>query len=170
VTLQSDIPPTEKNVGKSFINTTTRTRIRRTKVIIARENKQILDYIIKGATHEQIMNWVGLKEKNYWKRIAAIRKRDMELTKSEQTPEAHAFLYKRTEEKLHNLEAMTLQIAESEAEQAKDRIEAMRFLRQLFVDQYSLFLYGPSQFLTRDINASGGSITDTLRSFGPRKL
>ena len=94
------------------------TRIRRTRVIIARENKQILDYIVKEATHEQIMKWVGLGEKNYWKRIATIRKRDMELTKAEQTPEAHAFLYKRTEEKFHNLESMTLQIAESESEQA----------------------------------------------------
>ena len=90
---------------------------------MAGENKQILDYIVKGATHEQVMEWVGLGEKNYWKRIAAIRRKDMELTKAEQTPEAHAFLYKRTEEKLHNLEAMTLQIAESESEQAKDRMK-----------------------------------------------
>ena len=138
--------------------------------MIARENKQILDYIVKGATHEQIMKWIGLGEKNYWKRIAAIRKRDMELTKAEQTPEAHAFLYKRQEEKLHNLERMTLQIAESETEQAKDRIEAMRFLRQLFIDQYSLFMYGPSQFLTKDISAAGsGGIADFLGSFGQRK-
>ena len=49
--------------------------------MVALENKQILDYIIRGATHEQIMKWVSLSEKNYWKRIAAIRKRDMELTK-----------------------------------------------------------------------------------------
>jgi hypothetical protein len=62
-------------------------RVRRTKVMIVRENKQILDYIVKGVTHEQIMNWVGLSEKNYWKQIAAIRKRDMELTKAEQTPD-----------------------------------------------------------------------------------
>ena len=41
--------------------------------MIARENNQILHYIIKGATHDQIMKWVGLGEKNYWKRIAAIR-------------------------------------------------------------------------------------------------
>jgi hypothetical protein len=142
-------------------------RIRRTKVMIANENKQILDYILAGATHEQIMKWVGLNEKNYWKRIAAIRKRDMELTKAEQTPEAHAFLYKRTEEKFHNLEVMTLQIAESETEQARDRIEAMRFLRQLYEDEYSLFLYGPSHFLTRDI--SGSDMADTLGSFGPMK-
>jgi hypothetical protein len=125
-------------------------RIRRTKLTIARENKQILDYIVKGVTHQDIMKWVGLNEKNYWKRIAAIRKRDMELTKAEQTPEAHAFLYKRTEEKFHNLESMTMQIIESKTEQARDRIEAMKFLRQLYLDQYSLFLYGPSQFLTRD--------------------
>ncbi|MGB7661277.1 MAG: hypothetical protein WBL67_00920 [Nitrososphaeraceae archaeon] len=39
-------------------------RIRRTKVMIANENKQILDYIVKGATHEQIMRWIGLNEKN----------------------------------------------------------------------------------------------------------
>ena len=45
---------------------------------------------------------------------------------------------------------MTMQIAESKTEQARDRIEAMRFLRQLYEDQYSLFMYGPSQFLTRD--------------------
>jgi hypothetical protein len=38
----------------------------------------ILDYILKGATHGQIMKWIGLNEKNYWKRIAAIRKRDVE--------------------------------------------------------------------------------------------
>jgi hypothetical protein len=78
--------------------------------MIARENQQILDYIIRGATHEQILKWVGLGEKNYWKRIAAIRKRDMELTKAEQTPEVHAFLYKRTEEKFYRLETMTIQI------------------------------------------------------------
>jgi hypothetical protein len=143
-------------------------KVRRTKVMISCENKQILDYIVRGATHKQIMKWVGLNEKNYWKRKAIIRKRDMELTRAEQTPEAHAFLYKRTEEKLHNLEAMTLQIAESETEQARDKIEAMRFLRQLFVDQYSLFMYGPSQFLTRDISGRGG-MTDTLGLFGPRK-
>ena len=135
--------------------------------MIALENKQILDYIVKGATHEQIMKWIGLGEKNYWKRIAAIRKRDMELTKAEQTPEAHAFLYKRTEEKLHNLEQMTLQIAESETEQAKDRIEAMHFLRQLFVDQYSLFMYGPSHFLTRDTSYSDNA--DFLSTFNREK-
>jgi hypothetical protein len=117
--------------------------------MIARENQQILDYFVKGATHEQIMKWVGLKEKNYWKRIAAIKKRDMAISKAEQTPEAHAFLYKRTEEKFCHLETMTLQIAESETEEARDRIEAMKFLRQLYEDQYSLFMYGPSQFLRR---------------------
>jgi hypothetical protein len=45
----------------------------------------------------------------------------------------------------------------------------MRFLRQLFVDQYGLFLYGPSQFLTRDISSTGESIVHTLGSFGSRK-
>ena len=63
---------------------------------------------------------------------------------------------------------MTVQIAESETEQTRDRIEAMRFLRQLYVDQYSLFLYGPSQFLTRDI--SGSNLVDTRSSFGVRKI
>jgi hypothetical protein len=42
--------------------------------------------------HEQVMKRVGLGEKNYWKRIAAIRKKDMELTKAEQTPEAQSAL------------------------------------------------------------------------------
>ena len=88
--------PTTKKRAKSTVS-----KIRRTRVMIARENKQILDYFVKGATHEQIMKWIGLKEKNYWKRIAAIRKRDLELTKAEQTPEAHAFLYKRMEQKFY---------------------------------------------------------------------
>ena len=124
--------------------------------MIARENEQILDYIIKGATHEQIMKWIGLGEKNYWKRIAAIRKRDIELTKAEQTPEAHAFLYKRTEEKFPHLETMTMQIAESKDEQTRDKIEAMRFLRQLHLARIAFskmndFLRDLSRLLT-DIN------------------
>jgi hypothetical protein len=45
------------------------TRIRRTKVMIAHEDQQMLDYIIRGATHEQIMKWIGLGEKNDWKLI-----------------------------------------------------------------------------------------------------
>ena len=97
-----------ENISEEEVNKLS--RIRRNKVMITNENRQILDYIVKGATHEQIMKWVGLNEKNYWKRIAAIRKRDMELTKAEQTPEAHAFLYKRTEAKFHYLEFMTVQI------------------------------------------------------------
>ena len=117
--------------------------------MIARENQQILDYFVKGATHELIMKWIGLKEKNYWKRIAAIRKRDLELTKAEQTPEARAFLYKRMEQKFYHLESMTMQIAESKNEETRDRIEAMKFLRQLAVDQYSLCMWGASHFLTR---------------------
>jgi hypothetical protein len=86
----------------------------------------------------------------------------MELTKAEQKPEAHAFLYKRTEAKFHYLESVTVQIAESETEQARDRIEAMRFLRQLYVDQYSLFLYGPSHFLTREL-LSAKPFTDEIK-------
>jgi hypothetical protein len=70
---------------------------RRTKFMIAQENKQILDYICAGQDHDQIRRRVGLSERNYWKRIAAIRKRDLELTKAQQTPEAHAFLYRYTE-------------------------------------------------------------------------
>lgn len=115
------------------------------------------------------MKWVGLNEKNYWKRIAAIRKRDMEMTIAEQTPESHAFLYKRTEEKLHNLEAMTMEIVESKSVQPKDKLVAMEFLRQLYEDEYSLFLYGPSQFLTRDINGGSSGMADNLGSFGLRK-
>ncbi|HEX7818766.1 MAG TPA: hypothetical protein VF419_05260 [Nitrososphaeraceae archaeon] len=104
---------------------------------------------------------------NYWIRIAAIRKRDMELTKTEQTPESHAFLYKRTEEKLHNLEVMTMEVVESKSVNAKDKLAAMEFLLQIYEDEYSLFLYGPSQFLTRDI--SGSSIrAGTLGSFSTK--
>jgi hypothetical protein len=156
-----------ENISEDEVNKPS--RIRRTKVMIARENEQILDYIVKGATHQQIMKWVGLSEKNYWKRIASIRKRDLELTKAEQTPEAHAFLYKRTGEKLHNLEVMTMEIVESKSVQPKDKLVAMEFLRQLYEDEYSLFLYGPSQFLTRDINGSSDGMADNLGSFGPRK-
>jgi hypothetical protein len=118
--------------------------------MISQENKQILDYIIGGATHDQIRKWIGLSEKNYWKRIAVIRKRDLELTKAEQTPEAHAFLYKRTDEKLHKLEVMAMQIAESKTAQVRDKLEAMRFLVQVYEDEVSLFLYGPSHFLVRE--------------------
>ena len=142
---------TAKTAENGEVSTPTDNRkIRRTPVMITRENKQILDYILKGASHEQIMKWIGLNEKNYWKRIAAIRKRDMELTKAEQTPEAHAFLYKRTQQKFYHLESMAIQIAESKYERAGDRIEAMKFLRQLTIDQYSIFIYGPHYFLTRN--------------------
>ena len=68
------------------------------------------------------------------------------MTKAEQTPEAHAFLYKITDEKLHNLEVMSMEIVESKSVQPKDKLVAMEFLRQLYEDEYSLFLYGPSHF------------------------
>ena len=78
----------------------------------------------------------------------------MELTKAEQTPEAHAFLYKRTQQKFYHLESLTMQIAESKYERAADRIEAMKFLRQLALDQYSLCMYGPHYFLTSNQKAA----------------
>ena len=59
-----------------------------------------------------------------------IRKRDLELTKAEQTPEAHAFMFKRTDEKLHHLELIATQFAESKTGSVRDRLEAMRFLLQ----------------------------------------
>ena len=130
---------------------------RRTKFMIAQENKQILDYICKGYSHAEIRRMVNLQEKNYWKRIAAIRKLDLQITKAEQTPEAHAFLYKRTEEKLHHLEVMAMEIVESKSVQAKDKLVAMEFLRQLYEDEYSLFLYGPSQFLVKEPGAGTGN-------------
>ena len=138
---------------------------RRTKFMVAQENKQILDYIISGATHEQIRKWIGLSKKNYRKRIAVIRKRDLELTKAEQTPEAHAFLYRRMDEKFHRLKVMTLQIADSKTAQVRDKLEAMRFLVQIYEDEFSLFLYGPLHFLVKDAGAppaaAGGSNADT---------
>ena len=144
MTVQSeDIPAEVKSAAE---------RIRRTKFTIAHENKQIIDYIVKGATHEQIMKWIGLSDKNYWKRIQAIRKRDLELTISETTPESHAFLYKRTEEKFHFLEVKTLEIVESKSVSARDKLSAMEFLRQIYEDEYSLFMFGPFQFLARDAN------------------
>ena len=98
-----------------------------------------------------------MQEKNYWKRIAAIRKQDYQITKAEQTPEAHAFLYKRTEEKLHRLEVMAMEIVESKSVQAKDKLAAMEFLRDLYTDEYSLFLYGRSQFLVMEPGAGTGN-------------
>jgi hypothetical protein len=126
--------------------------------MIAQENKQILDAICAGQDHDQIRRRVGLSERNYWKRIAAIRKRDLELTKAEQTPEAHAFLYRRTDEKFHRLEVMALEIAESKTGTVRDRLDAMRFLVQIY--EMSLFLYGPSHFLVKDAasaSAASGS-------------
>ena len=94
--------------------------------MIVDENKQILDYFVKGGQINRFMKWIGLNEKNYWKPIAAIRKRDMELTKAEQT-RRHTHLYtKGTEGSFTDLESMTVQIGESETEQIRDRIEAMR--------------------------------------------
>jgi hypothetical protein len=66
------------------------------------------------------------------KRIQAIRERDLELTIAEQTPKSHAFLYKRTEEKFHNLEVMTMEIVESKSVSSRDRLSAMEFLRQIY--------------------------------------
>jgi hypothetical protein len=62
-----------------------------------------------------------------------------------------------------------MEIVESKSVQPKYKLVAMEFLRQLYEDGYSLFLYGPSQFLTRGISGSSNGMTDTLGSFGPRK-
>ena len=62
-----------------------------------------------------------------------------------------------------------MEIVESKSVQPKDKLVAMEFLRQLYEDEYSLFLYAPSQFLTRDINGSSSGMADNLGSFGPRK-
>ena len=98
------------------------------------------------------MKWVGLNEKNYWKRIQAIRERDLELTISEQTPESHAFIFKRTQEKIQNLEFLTMQIIQSMGEQTKDKLTAMDFLRRLYIDELSMFWHGAFNFLERDAN------------------
>jgi hypothetical protein len=67
-----------------------------------------------------------------------------------------------------------MEIAESKSVHVKDKLVAMEFLRQLYEDEYSLFLYGPSQFLTKDIGANcgagcSGGIADTLGLLSPRK-
>jgi hypothetical protein len=134
-------------------------RLRRTRLIIAQENKQILDYLVKGYTHDQIRRSVNLNEKNYWKRIAAIRKRDLEIVRREQTPESFAFAFKRTEEKLHNLEIIGMEMATDNRTSVRDRIEAMHFLRQIYEDELSIFLHGPSNYLVKEASSatSGGS-------------
>ena len=59
---------------------------------------------------------------------------------------------------------MTMEIAESKnGEEARDRIGAIEFLRQFYLDQYSLFMYGPSQFLRKDII---GTSTNTPPHYG----
>jgi hypothetical protein len=63
---------------------------------------------------------------------------------------------------------MTVEIVESKSVQTKDKLAAMEFLLQLYEDEYSLLVYGPSQFLTREISGSG-SMADTLGSFCPIK-
>jgi hypothetical protein len=142
-------------------------RLRRTRLTIAQENKLILDYLVKGYTHDQIRRFVGLNEKNYWKRIAAIRKRDLEITKKEQTPEAHAFMFQRTEEKLHNLEVMTMEMASDKRISVRDRIEAMHFLRQIYEDELAVFLSGPSDYLIKTAG-SGTTCAEVKFPLPPR--
>jgi hypothetical protein len=67
-------------------------------------------------------------------------------------------MLKRTDEKLHRLEVMAMQIAESKTAQVRDKLEAMRFLVQIYEDETSLFLYGPSHFLVKDA-ASAPSVS-----------
>lgn len=71
---------------------------------------------------------------------------------AEQTPESHAFMFKRTQEKIQNLEYLTMQIIQSETEQTKDKLMAMDFVRRLYIDELSIFWNGPFKFLERDAN------------------
>jgi hypothetical protein len=83
------------------------------------------------------------------------------LTKAEQRSEAHAFLYKRTDEKLHKLEVMAMEIAKSKTVQARDQLEDMRFLRTLYEDELSLFWFGPSHLLVKDAGTGRSGSSDS---------
>lgn len=58
---------------------------------------------------------------------------------------------------MHRLEVMAMEIADSKTGQVRDRLEALRFLVQIYEDEMSLFLYGPSHFLVKDPASASAS-------------
>jgi DNA-binding CsgD family transcriptional regulator len=120
---------------------------RRRAVQIAAENLQIIQLTIQGLSDSEIMKKLGLTEANYRYRIRMIQAEDMERILKEQTPEANAFIYQRTLEKLSNLELNANAILKDPSTSTKDKLATMYELREIYVQETSLFLYGPSMFL-----------------------
>jgi hypothetical protein len=108
---------------------------------------QVRKKAIQGLSDSEIMKKLGLTEANYRYRIRIIQAEDMERILKEQTPEAHSFIYQRTLEKLSNLELNANAILKDPSTSTKDKLATMYELREIYVQETSLFLYGPSMFL-----------------------
>ena len=121
--------------------------MRRTKFMIEQENNKILEYYKSGLSHRQIMDIVGLSERQYWRRIQRISEKDLEILLLEQTKESRAFLHQRMIDKLQAYELQAQAIANNKTNKPVDRIAAYHLLRQLAADEYSLSTYGPSSFI-----------------------
>ena len=52
----------------------------------------------------------------------------------------------------------------------RDRIEAMHFLRQIYEDELSIFLHGPSNYLVREASSAtsgGNAVPPGMEKFAP---
>lgn len=138
--------------------------MRRTKFMIEQENNKILEYIKSGLSHRQVMDIIGLKDRQYWRRIEKISEKDMEILLFEQTKESRSFLHQRMLEKLQSYELQAQAIANNKTNKTTDRIAAFHLLRQLAADEYSLQTYGPSSFIIPELNDKlvGGSRATAL--------
>lgn len=125
---------------------------RRTKFMIEQENDRILEYYKAGASHKQIMQFVNLSERQYWRRVKQIQLKDIEICLHKQTKESRAFLHQRMIEKLQAYQQGATSIAMNKAFKPTDRLAAFQLLRQLAADEYSLETYGPASFLIPGLN------------------
>ena len=128
------------------------TRMRRTRFMIEEENNRILDYYRAGASHKQIQSFIGLSERQYWRRVKQIQYKDMKLLTEKQTEESRAWLHERMLEKLQAYEQGAMAIASNKTYKPSDRIAAYQLARQLAADQYSLEKYGVSSFIIPELN------------------
>ena len=138
--------------------------MRRTKFMMEQENNKILELYKSGLSHRQIMDIVGLKERQYWRRINKISEKDMEILLLEQTKESRAFLHQRMIDKLQSYELQAQAIASNKTNKTVDRLAAFHLLRQLAADEYSLSTYGPSSFIIPELNDKlvGGNRSSAL--------
>ena len=127
-------------------------RNRRTNYMIEQENKRILEYILAGASHKQVQEFVGLSKAQYWRRIKQIQLQDIEILQQKQTKESRAFLLTRTIEKLQAYQQGAISMATNKTLKTSDRIAAYQLARQLAADEYSLETYGATHLLTPQVN------------------